>query len=103
MSRQVRRSLALALAGLLGGIGLVLALFGGDSLRRMIGRHEPEPPAATSPAPQGGLRSLSDPGATAQSSGPPIDFRDDRQGQAKPDATQPGEDRSAAEDRKSVV
>jgi len=96
MSRQVRRSLALALAGLLGGLGLVLALFGGDSLRRMIGRHEPEPPTATSPAPQGGLRSLSDPGATAQSGGPPIDFRDDRQGQAKPDATQPGEDRSAA-------
>ncbi|TXN40699.1 peptidoglycan-binding protein, partial [Methylobacterium sp. WL18] len=56
MSRQVRRSLALALAGLLGGLGLVLVLFGGESLRRMIGRHDPEPPAAT--APQGGLRSL---------------------------------------------
>ena len=28
MSRQVRRSLALALAGLLGGLGLVLALLG---------------------------------------------------------------------------
>ncbi|MCJ2059745.1 LysM peptidoglycan-binding domain-containing protein [Methylobacterium sp. J-048] len=89
MSRQVRRSLALALAGLLGGLGLVLALFGGESLKRMIDRHEPEPPAAT--APQGGLRSLADPGATAESGTPPVDFRDDRTG-----APKPGETRSAA-------
>ncbi|MCJ2121808.1 LysM peptidoglycan-binding domain-containing protein [Methylobacterium sp. J-077] len=93
MSRQVRRSLALALAGLLGGLGLVLALFGGESLRRMIDRHEPEPPAATAPAPHG---SLAEPGATAQSGAPAIDFRDDKTGQAKPDAAKPGETRSAA-------
>ncbi|MCB4802598.1 LysM peptidoglycan-binding domain-containing protein [Methylobacterium brachiatum] len=103
MSRQVRRSLALALAGLLGGLGLVLALFGGESLRRMIDRHEPEPPAATAPAPQGGLRSLTDPGATAQSEAPPIDFRDDKTGQAKTDASRtdaakPGDGRSAIRD-----
>ncbi|MCJ2096605.1 LysM peptidoglycan-binding domain-containing protein [Methylobacterium sp. J-072] len=88
MSRQVRRSLALALAGLLGGLGLVLALFGGESLRRMIDRHEPEPPAATAPAPHG---SLAEPGATAQSGVPAIDFRDGTAG-----APKPGETRSAA-------
>jgi nucleoid-associated protein YgaU len=91
MSRQVRRSLALALAGLLGGLGLVLALFGGESLRRMIDRRETEPPAATAPAPQGGLRSLTDPGATAQSDAPPIDFRDDKSGQAKTGQAETGE------------
>ncbi|SFL24724.1 LysM peptidoglycan-binding domain-containing protein [Methylobacterium pseudosasicola] len=101
MSRQVRRSLALALAGLLGGLGLVLALFGGESLRKMIDRHEPEPPAATAPAPHGGLRSLTDPGATAESGAPPIDFRDDttggpKTGAPKTDATKPDETRSAA-------
>ncbi len=63
MSRQVRRSLALALAGLLGGLGLVLALFGGDSLRRLTGRGGPEPSASS--APSGSLRSLADPGALA--------------------------------------
>ncbi|WP_331289736.1 hypothetical protein [Methylobacterium radiotolerans] len=60
MSGQVRRSLALALAGLLGGLGLVLALFGGDSLRRLTGRGGPEP--AASSAPSGSLRGLADPG-----------------------------------------
>ncbi|MEL6064328.1 MULTISPECIES: LysM peptidoglycan-binding domain-containing protein [unclassified Methylobacterium] len=38
MSGQVRRSLALALVGLLGGLGLVAALFGGESLRQLTGR-----------------------------------------------------------------
>ncbi|MGU3329809.1 LysM peptidoglycan-binding domain-containing protein [Methylobacterium mesophilicum] len=89
MSRQVRRSLALALAGLLGGLGLVLVLFGGESLRRLIGRHDPEPPAAT--APQGGLRSLANPGATAESGAPPIDFRDDTSGASRPDGAKPGD------------
>ena len=82
MSRQVRRSLALALAGLLGGLGLVLALFGGESLRRMIDRHDGEPPAATAPAPSGSIRGLTDPGASAEAGRPPIDFRDDRPGAA---------------------
>jgi nucleoid-associated protein YgaU len=80
MSRQVRRSLALALAGLLGGLGLVLALFGGDSLRRLTGRPGAEPPATTAPAPSGGLRGLADPGALAGRSDPAIDFRDDKPG-----------------------
>ncbi|MDP4003837.1 LysM peptidoglycan-binding domain-containing protein [Methylobacterium sp. NEAU K] len=99
MSRRVRRSLALALAGLLGGLGLVLALFGGESLRRMIGRHEAEPPAAV--APNGSLRTLTDPGTTAGPGGPPIDFRDDKPGQAssgetRPGNTKPGDTKSAA-------
>ncbi|MBN6823413.1 peptidoglycan-binding protein, partial [Methylobacterium organophilum] len=63
MSRQVRRSLALALAGLLGGLGLVLALFGGDSLRRLTGRAGPETSASS--APGGSPRGLADPGALA--------------------------------------
>jgi hypothetical protein len=45
MSGRVQRSLVLALAGLLGGLGLVLALFGGESLRRWTGQDAPEPPA----------------------------------------------------------
>ena len=91
MSRQVRRSLALALAGLLGGLGLVLVLFGGESLRRMIGRHDPEPPAAAAPAPQSGVRGLAAPGATAEAGAPPIDFRDDTSGASRPDGAKPGE------------
>ncbi|MGU3466455.1 LysM peptidoglycan-binding domain-containing protein [Methylobacterium sp. C33D] len=82
MSRQVRRSLALALAGLLGGLGLVLALFGGDSLRRLTGRGSPEP--AASSAPSGSLRGLADPGALAGRTDPTIDFRDDKPGRASP-------------------
>ncbi|MGU3545350.1 peptidoglycan-binding protein, partial [Methylobacterium sp. A52T] len=88
MSRQVRRSLALALAGLLGGLGLVLALFGGDSLRRLTGRGGPEPSA-----PSGSLRSLADPGALAGRADPTIDFRDDKPGRASP---APGEGPVAA-------
>ncbi|XYD11543.1 Ig-like domain-containing protein [Methylobacterium sp. NMS12] len=82
MSRQVRRSLALALAGLLGGLGLVLALFGGDSLRRLTGRAGPETSASS--VPSGGLRSLADPGALAGRADPTIDFRDDKPGRASP-------------------
>jgi nucleoid-associated protein YgaU len=81
MSGRVRRSLALALAGLLGGLGLVLALFGGESLRRLTGRDAPEPPAAS--APESGLRGLADPGAMANRTDPTIDFRDDKPGGAK--------------------
>jgi len=82
MSRQVRRSLALALAGLLGGLGLVLALFGGDSLRRFTGRSGP---ATSAPSvPSGSLRSLADPGAQAGRPDPAIDFRDDKPGRASP-------------------
>ena len=55
MSGQVRRSLALALVGLLGGLGLVAALFGGESLRQLTGRGTPENAA----------QSLADPGALA--------------------------------------
>jgi nucleoid-associated protein YgaU len=91
MSRQVRRSLALALAGLLGGLGLVLALFGGDSLRRLTGRGGPEPSASS--APSGSLRSLADPGALAGRADPTIDFRDDKPGRASP---APGEGPVAA-------
>ncbi|MGU3668771.1 LysM peptidoglycan-binding domain-containing protein [Methylobacterium sp. A49B] len=83
MSGRVRRSLALALAGLLGGLGLVLALFGGESLRRLTGRDVPEPPAAS--APESGLRSLADPGAMANRTDPTIDFRDDKPAGAKPE------------------
>ncbi|WP_043347458.1 LysM peptidoglycan-binding domain-containing protein [Methylobacterium sp. B1] len=79
MSRQVRRSLALALAGLLGGLGLVLALFGGDSLRRLTGRPGPD-----APAPSASLRGLTDPGAVAGRPDPTIDFRDDKPGRASP-------------------
>lgn len=82
MSRQVRRSLALALAGLLGGLGLVLALFGGDSLRRLTGRAGPETSASS--APGGSPRGLADPGALAGRVDPPIDFRDDKPGRARP-------------------
>jgi nucleoid-associated protein YgaU len=85
MSRQVRRSLALALAGLLGGLGLVLALFGGDSLRRLTGRPGTEPPAAAAPAPNGSLRGLADPGALAGRTDPAIDFRDDKPGETPGD------------------
>ena len=81
MSGQVRRSLALALAGLLGGLGLVLALFGGESLQRLFGRDEAAPPAAS--APESSLRGLADPGAMAGRVDPSIDFRDDRPGAAK--------------------
>lgn len=80
MSGQVRRSLALALAGLLGGLGLVLALFGGESLRRLTGRPGAETPAAT--APRGDLRSLADPGTLAGRADPSIDFRDDKPGRS---------------------
>jgi len=56
MSGQVRRSLALALVGLLGGLGLVAALFGGESLRQLTGRGAEQDNAA---------RALADPGALA--------------------------------------
>ncbi len=83
MSGQVRRSLALALAGLFGGLGLVAALFGGASLRRMTGRDAAEPPAATT-VPQGSLRGLADPGTMAKGADPAIDFRNDPPKAAKP-------------------
>ncbi|MCJ2053334.1 LysM peptidoglycan-binding domain-containing protein [Methylobacterium sp. J-070] len=82
MSGRVRRSLALALAGLLAGLGLVLALFGGESVRHLIGRDEPGPPAASKP--ESGLRSLADPGAMAGRADPTIDFRDDKPARAEP-------------------
>ena len=89
MSGRVRRSLALALAGLLGGLGLVLALFGGESLRRLIGRDEAVPPAAS--APESNQRGLADPGAMAGRVDPSIDFRDDRPDKAKARDTKPTE------------
>ena len=61
MSGQVRRSLALALVGLLGGLGLVAALFGGESLRPLTGR-----PAQ----PDSETRALADPGALASRQDP---------------------------------
>lgn len=77
MSGQVRRSLALALVGLLGGLGLVAALFGGESLRQLTGR-----PAQ----PDSETRALADPGALASrqdpSADPSKDPRGDRPGQA---------------------
>ncbi|WP_210035516.1 LysM peptidoglycan-binding domain-containing protein [Methylobacterium sp. PvR107] len=95
MSGQVRRSLALALAGLFGGLGLVAALFGGESLRRLTGRDAAEPPAAAAPVPQGSLRGLADPGTIAKAPDPAIDFRNDppkaaRPGAARPDPAMPG-------------
>ncbi|MCJ2084419.1 Ig-like domain-containing protein [Methylobacterium sp. E-005] len=80
MSGQVRRSLALALVGLLGGLGLVAALFGGESLRELTGRQEVDRPAASGE----GARALADPGALARKPDASIDFRDDRPGQAAP-------------------
>ncbi|MCJ2132673.1 LysM peptidoglycan-binding domain-containing protein [Methylobacterium sp. J-026] len=80
MSGQVRRSLVLALAGLIGGLALVLALFGGESLRSLTGRPAAEPPAKS--APESGARSLADPGTLARRTDPPIDFRDDAPGPA---------------------
>ncbi|GJE10273.1 hypothetical protein FOHLNKBM_1306 [Methylobacterium longum] len=88
MSGRVRRSLVLALAGLLGGLGLVLALFGGESLRRLTGRDEAAPPAA---APQSTLRGLADPGTVAGRVDPTIDFRDDKPGGTKPGDAKPTE------------
>jgi len=73
MSGQVRRSLALALVGLLAGLGLVAALFGGDSLRQRVGR-----PAQ----PDSETRALADPGALASRQDPSVDNRDDKTGQA---------------------
>jgi nucleoid-associated protein YgaU len=103
MSRQVRRSLALALAGLLGGLGLVLALFGGESLRRLTGRHGAERPASSAPAPNGSLRGLADPGTMASRTAPAIDLRDNRSGPAKPEAAVPGETTpSAPQDTRSA-
>jgi nucleoid-associated protein YgaU len=82
MSGRVQRSLVLALAGLLGGLGLVLALFGGESLRRWTGQDAPEPPAASTS--DRTARGLADPGAMAGRVDPSIDFRDDRPGAARP-------------------
>ncbi|GLS73239.1 peptidoglycan-binding protein LysM [Methylobacterium tardum] len=95
MSGQVRRSLALALAGLFGGLGLVAALFGGESLRRLTGRDAAEPPAAATTVPQGSVPGLADPGAMAKATDPAIDFRNDlpkaaMPGSAGPSPAEPG-------------
>ncbi len=83
MSGQVRRSLALALVGLLAGLGLVAALFGGESLRQLTGRD----------AADGETQALADPGALASRQDPSIapspdrrddDRRDDSRRDGKP-------------------
>lgn len=90
MSGQVRHSLALTLAGLLAGLGLVAALFGGPSLRRLTGRHGAEPPAVSAPAPDGSPRDRAGPGTLAGRTDPTIDFRDDRTGPPRSGTAQPG-------------
>ncbi|MCJ2068695.1 LysM peptidoglycan-binding domain-containing protein [Methylobacterium sp. J-030] len=78
MSRQVRRSLALALVGLLAGLGLVVALFGGEAMREPTGGTVAEQPAT----PKGEARALADPGTLASRQDPAVDRRDDKPGQA---------------------
>ncbi|MEG9526249.1 MAG: LysM peptidoglycan-binding domain-containing protein [Hyphomicrobiales bacterium] len=107
MSGQVRRSLALALAGLLGGLGLVAALFGGESLRRLTGRDAAGPPAASTTVPQGSLRGLADPGTMAKGIDPGIDFRNDppkaaKPGSEGPNPAEPGAPASPALDARSA-
>ena len=80
MSRQVRRSLALALVGLLGGLGLVAALFGGASLSPLTGYRAAEQPTT----PEVEKRALADPGTMASRQDPSIDPRGDTPGQAGP-------------------
>lgn len=81
MASPVRRSLALALIGLLAGLGLVAAWFWGwEGLHRGIGRPDAEPPTAAAPSPDGGARTLSGPGPeTGAPGGDPKAAGPDRQ------------------------
>ena len=85
MSGQVRRSLALALAGLVAGLGLVLAVFDGSgALRRLTGRTAPEATVAAPP--------VSAPGTSAPAA-PPTPRADAR---APAETVKPGIPKDAA-------
>ncbi|SDO36014.1 LysM domain-containing protein [Methylobacterium phyllostachyos] len=92
MSGQVRRSFALALVGLLAGLGLVAALFGGDSLRQLTGRPVAERTAP--PEPGDHARALAEPGTLTRKPDPSLDIRDDKSGQAASGAA-PGAGRAS--------